>query len=53
LKVIRSALWKPERWPDLSNVPTLAEAMIAHGALSESMAQIEAVIEDSITKRLY
>jgi hypothetical protein len=34
-------------------VPTLAEAMIAHGSLSESMTEIEAVIENSNTKRLY
>jgi uncharacterized protein len=51
--VIRSALWKPDQWPDRSDLPTLAEAMIAHGALSESMEQIETVIEDSNTKRLY
>jgi PPOX class probable FMN-dependent enzyme len=51
--VIRSGLWKTDQWPDKSNVPTLAEAMIAHGALSESMTQIESVIEDSNTKRLY
>ena len=51
--VIRSGLWKPDQWPDSSRVPTLAEAMIAHGALSESRAQIDAVIEDSNTKRLY
>ena len=31
--VIRSGLWKPDQWPDRSNLPTLAEAMIAHGAL--------------------
>jgi len=51
--LIRSGLWKPDQWPDRSVVPTLAEAMIAHGALSESLAQIETVIEDSNTKRLY
>jgi PPOX class probable FMN-dependent enzyme len=51
--VIRSGLWKPNLWPDSSRVPTLAEAMITHGALSESRAQIGAVIEDSNTKRLY
>src|SRR6266481_300975 len=51
--IIRSRLWKPDQWPDLSDVPTLAEAMIAHGALSESMTEVEAVIEDSNTKRLY
>jgi uncharacterized protein len=51
--VIRSGLWKPDQWPDKSRVPTLAEAMIAHGALSESTDQVEAVIEDSNTRRLY
>jgi PPOX class probable FMN-dependent enzyme len=51
--IIRSRLWKPDLWPDLSDVPTLAEAMIAHGSLSESMTEIEAVIENSNTKRLY
>jgi predicted pyridoxine 5'-phosphate oxidase superfamily flavin-nucleotide-binding protein len=24
--IIRSKLWKPEQWPDRSNVPTLAES---------------------------
>lgn len=51
--VIRSALWRPDQWPDRSNVPTLAEAMIAHGSLSESMNQIETIIDHSNTKRLY
>jgi uncharacterized protein len=51
--IIRSRLWKPDQWPDLSDVPTLAEAMIAHGSLSESMTEVEAVIEHSNTKRLY
>ncbi|MFY9956929.1 MSMEG_1061 family FMN-dependent PPOX-type flavoprotein [Bradyrhizobium sp.] len=51
--IIRSRLWKPDQWPDLSDVPTLAEAMVAHGSLSESMTEVEAVIENSNTKRLY
>jgi PPOX class probable FMN-dependent enzyme len=51
--IIRSRLWKPDQWPDLSDLPTLAEAMIAHGSLSESMTEVEAVIEHSNTKRLY
>ncbi|MEA2899875.1 MAG: uncharacterized protein QOJ84_5490 [Bradyrhizobium sp.] len=51
--VIRSRMWKPDQWPDRSELPTLAEAMIAHGALSESMTEIEAVIEHSNTRRLY
>src|SRR5262245_27018824 len=35
--VIRSHLWQPEFWPDRADVPTLAQAMVAHGALSESV----------------
>jgi uncharacterized protein len=51
--IIRSGLWKPDQWPDRSSVPTLAEAMIVHGSLSESMTEIEAVLENSNTHRLY
>ncbi len=49
----RSRIWKPEQWPDTSNVPTLAEAMIAHGNLSESVAKMQSVIERDGQTRLY
>jgi hypothetical protein len=42
-----------QQWPDLSDAPTLAEALIAHGSLSASTTEVEAVIEYSNTKRLY
>ena len=50
--MIRSNLWRPEHWPDRSNVPSLAEAIVAHAKSSETVAQVQAVIEDG-TKRLY
>jgi PPOX class probable FMN-dependent enzyme len=50
--VIRSRLWRPEDWPDRSNVPTLAEAMVAHGALADSIPEMQAII-DSSNARLY
>jgi uncharacterized protein len=31
--VMRSKLWKQEDWPDRTNVPTLAEAMVAHAKI--------------------
>ena len=34
--VVRSRLWKPDAWPDRSNVPTLAEAMVTYTAASPS-----------------
>ena len=51
--VIRSRLWVQEHWPDRMGVPTLAEAMIAHGALSHSVPEVQAVIDDSNANRLY
>jgi hypothetical protein len=51
--VIRSGLWKADQWPDKSRLPTLAEAMIAHGALSETVAKVEDAIHISNTERLY
>jgi uncharacterized protein len=36
--VVRSHLWEPDHWPDTSEVPTLGEAMVRHGRLSESVS---------------
>jgi uncharacterized protein len=51
--VIRSRLWKPEEWPDRSDVPTLAEAMVAHGALSESVSEMQTLIDNDAAERMY
>jgi uncharacterized protein len=51
--MVRSKLWKPEEWPDRTNVPTLAEAMVAHAKLSESVAEMQAIIDDDGATRLY
>jgi uncharacterized protein len=51
--VIRAKLWKPEDWPDRANVPTLAEAMVAHGALSESVLKVQAVVDHDGANRMY
>ena len=49
----RSMLWKPEQWPDRTNVPTLAEAMVAHAALSDSVVKMQAIIDHDAATRLY
>lgn len=49
----RSRMWTPEEWPDISDVPTLAQAMVAHGALSESIPQMQDIIENDARTRLY
>jgi len=51
--MVRSRLWKPEEWPDRTDVPTLAEAMVAHAALAESVAEMQAIIDNDGAKRLY
>ena len=51
--VTRSRIWVPEFWPDRSAVPTLAEAMVAHGELEETTPEMQAIIEKDAAERLY
>jgi uncharacterized protein len=51
--VTRSRIWVPEFWPDRSAVPTLAEAMVAHGGLEETVPEMQAIIEKDAVERLY
>ena len=50
--IVRSRLWGPEHWPNRSNVPSLAEAIVAHAMPPETVAEVQAIIEESNT-RLY
>jgi PPOX class probable FMN-dependent enzyme len=50
--IVRSRLWSPEHWPDRSNVPSLAEAIVAHARPSETVAEVQAIIDDG-TAHLY
>ena len=50
--VVRSGLWVPERWPDRSRVPTLAEAIVTHARPAETIDDVQAIIDDS-NARLY
>jgi PPOX class probable FMN-dependent enzyme len=49
----RSRLWTPSEWPDRTRVPTLAEAMVAHAALSESVQELQHIIDEESAKRMY
>ena len=51
--VTRSRLWLPAFWPDLTRVPSLAEAMVAHGDLEETVPEMQAIIEKDAVERLY
>jgi PPOX class probable FMN-dependent enzyme len=51
--IIRSNLWKPEAWPNLSGLPTLAETMVSAGKLEVSVAEMQGAIDNDATTRLY
>ena len=51
--VVRSGLWEPDRWPSLEGAPTLAEMMVAHGKLKDTVAEMQAVIDNDENTRLY
>jgi hypothetical protein len=52
--VVRSKLWKPEQWPDRSNVPTLAEALVAHAAFAgDTVPEMQASIDRDVVTNLY
>ncbi|MEM7190683.1 MAG: MSMEG_1061 family FMN-dependent PPOX-type flavoprotein [Pseudomonadota bacterium] len=56
--MVRSRMWHADHWPDTSNVPSLADAMIAHGKLIESglvadTGEMQAIIDDDRENRLY
>ena len=51
--VMRSQLWQPDAWPDLHGVPTLAQAIIDHAKLGETVQQVQAGIDESYRNRLY
>ena len=50
---VRSDIWKPEAWPDRSNVPRIAESLKANAGAVESLEELQ-TREDAVTiSRLY
>ncbi|HUB13160.1 MAG TPA: pyridoxamine 5'-phosphate oxidase family protein [Acetobacteraceae bacterium] len=51
--MIRSHLWEPDAWPTLDGLPSLAEAVVAHAKLSNSVAEIQGFVDTDERTRLY
>ena len=51
--VMRSHLWQPDQWPQLDGVPSLAEAIIDHARLTDSVQAVQAGLDESYRDRLY
>lgn len=51
--MVRAGLWRQETWPDTSDVPSLAQAMVAHGKLGVGVAEMQEIIDRDGKTRLY
>jgi PPOX class probable FMN-dependent enzyme len=51
--MIRSGLWKPEQWPVLAGLPSLAETMVSAGKLRQSVEEMQAIVDNDASTRLY
>ena len=50
---VRGGVWSPEKWPDTSNVPSLAEMMCAHSELADSVSSVDDIVRRDGENRLY
>lgn len=50
---VRGGVWSPEKWPDTSNVPSLAEMMCTHSELADSVSSVEDIVRRDGENRLY
>ncbi len=51
--MVRSGLWNPETWLDVSGVSSLAQAIKVHSQMPETIEEIQGIITRSETTRLY
>lgn len=49
----RSNIWKTEAWPNISDIPSLAGAMVAHGKLADTKIQMQDIIDNDFESRMY
>ena len=51
--VIRSGIWQQEQWPELSGLSSLAQVMVDHTKLPDSVEKLQTLIDDGYRDRLY
>ena len=49
----RSGLWEPARWPEVSDLPTLAQMMVDQCKLTDPVDEVHASIEEAYRTRLW
>lgn len=43
--MIRSGMWEPDRWGSIDELPTYAQALKDHGAMADSLEDLQARVE--------
>jgi PPOX class probable FMN-dependent enzyme len=51
--MIRSNLWSPEKWGSVDELPTYGEALVDHGKLAISAADMQVGVEQNAIESLY
>ena len=51
--MIRSGLWEPGAWPDTTTMPSFAEMLRAHNQSTQSVEDIQGLIDKGNRERLY
>ena len=51
--VIRSGLWQPDSWPEISEMAPYGQITVDHTRWHESVEAVEAQLEESYAKNLY
>jgi PPOX class probable FMN-dependent enzyme len=51
--IIRSDLWNPQGWPALEGLPNLAQTMVDGGKLPMPVEELEEIIKQDESERLY
>ena len=51
--VIRSKVWDQDHWPDTHGLPSLAQAIVDHAKLGDSVESVQTGIDNSYRDRLY
>jgi len=51
--IVRSSLWKPEAWPPLDGLPSLAQTMVDAAKLAMPVEALDEIIKQDESERLY
>ncbi len=51
--IARSNIWKPENWLLFEDIPSYSVSTVAHAALTESVEEMQNMIDDDFNNRMY